>query len=168
MESYSTFLTYLTLPTIKNLSAITVTTGESSCAPIGGYRPIPVSPPSGFLASWVTKEIGRGGGACPWQISGAPGQKIQLTLVDFGVWRGSKDPRDGDGSRPGSRVPEHSGICHIYARIREGGSGSITLCGGEQREKVVYVSEGHKVEVEVTDPRAAPDPSFFIIKYERK
>ena len=147
-----------------------MTTTDNDCV-ARDYKPLPVPLPSGYLANWVTKETKKGSGSCPWQVTAKPGQWIQLTLLDFGVW-GTRDPNDPDvGQRDppsGGNSPQHSGICHIYARIREGSSSSITLCGGEAREKIVYVSEGHEVEIEVTNPRSAPDPAFYIIKYERK
>ena len=67
----------------------------------------------------------------------------------------------------GAGPPEKSGICHIYAHIREQKTrSSITLCGGEARSKVVYTSETSTVEVEVINNRAASEPAYFLLMYE--
>ena len=122
---------------------------------------ITVDAPTGYIANFITMDTGLGSLGCPWRIAGGPGQKVTISLIDFAVWR---------EDLPGNVIagpPEKSGICHIYAQIREQKTrSSITLCGGETREKVVYTSESSSVELEVVNNRAAKEPAFFLLKYE--
>lgn len=127
-----------------------------------------VSRLSGYLSNFVTEETSRGSATCPWVIEGRPGQRFTLTLVDFAVWS-----KDGDGE---SRASLKTGLCQIYAKIREatespaggGGGGGVIVCGGERREQLVYTSETNVVRVEITDPKSGPNPAYFLLKYESK
>ncbi len=47
----------------------------------GGVR---VNAGHGYIASVITEETGVGSADCPWQIRAKPGQKINVTLYDFG------------------------------------------------------------------------------------
>lgn len=42
-----------------------------------------VATTSGYLSSEVTFESGCGTASCPWVIQAQPGQRINLTLLDF-------------------------------------------------------------------------------------
>ena len=44
-----------------------------------------VSPPSGYLSSQAASEHGPGTPNCPWLIKAQPGQKINVTLLDFSL-----------------------------------------------------------------------------------
>jgi len=44
------------------------------------------SPPlSGYLSNYVTELTGCGNIDSPWRIQALPGQRVNLTLIDFGV-----------------------------------------------------------------------------------
>lgn len=68
----------------------TVVSGSSRvCHP---QNPLVVNASSpGFLASVVTDETGLGTNSCPWTLRVSPGQKINLTLMDFSINRHLKN-----------------------------------------------------------------------------
>ncbi len=92
-----------------------------------------------------------GGEHCPWIIKQRPGQRINLTLYDFGVTR-----RSSQGS-----------VCQVYAQVKERGlAADITICGSSVRHKVVYVSETNLIKVSVSDSPYDTDPVRFLLSYE--
>ena len=73
-----------------------------SCLPVVGgtssrqrcSKPLEAPGIVGFISNQVTMEKGLGAVDCPWKITGGAGQRITITLLDFGVWR-----QDGDESK---------------------------------------------------------------------
>jgi hypothetical protein len=59
-------------------------------------------------------------------------------------------------------------VCHIYAKVSEDQAfSSVTVCGGDRREKEVYLAESHVIEVEFPVNVGGKEPSgYFLIKYE--
>ena len=106
---------------------------------------------SGHIASVLTEESGLGSADCPWMIQGQPGQRINFTLLDFAT------------------VPEGGEICHAYAILREKQpTRSITICGGTQRQKNVYTSISHQVEIRILRSQSNNKGRYFVIKYQSK
>lgn len=127
---------------------------------------VQVTSPSGYLASTTTAETQVGSSLCPWHIRAQPGQRISLQLLDFALWTDS--PTDRSAKTP-RNPPETSGICHIYASIRESTSvGSITVCGGDERIRTIYTSETEAIEIEMANMQLARTPSYFVLKYQGK
>lgn len=116
----------------------------------------------GYLASLVTETTGCGSLTSPWSIETDYGRRIRLTLLDFHVAR----------ARPSGFVRPR---CPLYAFVREqlpanAGSGvrKLTVCGGgAERERVVYTSTTHQVEVGIApnDDITGNGP-YFLFKYE--
>jgi len=114
------------------------------------------------LASLVTETTGCGSLTSPWSIETDYGRRIRLTLLDFHVAR----------ARPSGFVRPR---CPLYAFVREqlpanAGSGvrKLTVCGGgAERERVVYTSTTHQVEVGIApnDDITGNGP-YFLFKYE--
>lgn len=50
--------------------------------------PILLTSSSGYLSSYVTEQTGCGGVDSPWRIRAAPGQRINVSLFDFGLGLG--------------------------------------------------------------------------------
>ena len=64
----------------------------------------------GHISSLITEERGVGSVMCPWKISLNPGQRINITLYDFGI------PTDQELEKIG----EHdSSLCFQYALLTE-------------------------------------------------
>merc|ERR1712002_1231033 len=102
-------------------------------------RNIKPSTSSGYLVSRFTHDTSCGSTEVPWLLWSNPGQKINLTLFDFGL-----APSSINGSYSSS---PH---CHVYAIIKEINTGqSVTICGRESRIKNVYVSTSNSVEVRI-------------------
>jgi len=127
---------------------------------------------SGYLASYYAQTLGHGRPDCPWTIAVRPGQRIQLTLIDF-----SADARYGvDGGHHESGPPASAAsavdpavpdFCYRYAQVSEGLSTSrrYTVCAEETREQVVYTSSSNVLNVEITDTVLADVAINFLIKY---
>ena len=92
----------------------------------GGYKepcyssgPVHLHRPVGYISSISTEETGLGVSECPWMIKAHPGQRINITLLDF-------DIQDEHDSKPLAGVNEvvvdrvrHKTFCQKYATIRE-------------------------------------------------
>ena len=113
--------------------------------------------PRGTIGSVVTEENNHGCGSlrCPWLIEVKPGQKINLTLYDFGL---SSAPRD-------FYVPDR---CFRYAVIKEHASARDTpICGDRgQRKSHVYSSNSNSIEIHVVSPEVFSTKGHFLLTYE--
>ncbi len=121
---------------------------------------IRLSEPQGYISSAVTEDLQLGSSMCPWMIQAQPGQKIIITLLDFALWVPNR-------KTTARHPPETSGICHIYANIKERTmAGSVTVCGGDQRERTIYTSETDSVQIEVANMKLSKNVAYFLFKYE--
>lgn len=132
------FLTVLITAIVINnmlfLYIVEDTVNHSTCE--AGGRGLTLTKPRGYLSSHVTSERGVGGADCPWVISVARGQQVNLTLFDFGVT---------------SRYRQSSSLCHVYASVTERTvTSEITVCGDGRREKTVYLSDTHTITVRLS------------------
>ena len=122
------------------------------------HRPIYVTNTTGYLASITSAETGCGTADAPWSIFASPGQRINVTLLDFTI---DQATRADFNSHP--RGP--SRVCTVYATIRElDGRRSVTVCGGEQRQKTVYVSLESSVEIRIINSQ--PEIVNFLIRFD--
>ena len=55
------------------------------------YESVELDGTEGYIGNVVTEGTGYGTSFCPWKIKLAPGQKINITLYDFGVLRYNKE-----------------------------------------------------------------------------
>ena len=134
---------------------------------------------SGYLASYYAQTLGHGRPDCPWTISVRPGQRIQLTLIDFSTdaryhvdgghhgphhEQGPPGPPASAASAVSAAVPD---FCYRYAQVSEGSSTSrrYTVCAEERREQIVYTSSSNVLNVEITDTVLADAAINFLIKY---
>ena len=111
---------------------------------------------TGVIASVVTRETGCGSHKAPWLIKALPGQKINLTLVDFAA-----HGPDGTGSfMDQSR-------CIAYAILREKSANRrTTLCGGRAMESLVYTSKSHELEILILGAQTPETTRHFLLKYK--
>ena len=141
----------------------------------------------GVLASIVAQELDIGSAACPWLIVAEPGQRINITLMDFASYdrspslvaaaaaaarlRRDLSPtgRTGQSRRrqPGSRY------CREYAVVSEDtATKNLVVCSDHRpRTRLVYTSKSHRLKVTFSDltPPSTDDidaPPYFAIKYE--
>ena len=57
--------------------------------------------------------------------------------------------------------------CSAYAIVREREGGrSTTICGGSQRERHIYLSHGHAVEIRIIHGQNRDNGKHFVMKYE--
>ena len=119
--------------------------------------------PSGILSSDITQRTGCGSPNAPWQIKVLPGQRVNLTLFDFG-----RVPNDT--TSPGVNQVNRNSHCHVYAIVKEKKkTKSRTICGAaasETRERNIFVSEGNEIEVRLVTSQRTKDGGQFLVKYE--
>lgn len=128
---------------------------------------------SGYLASYYAQTLGHGRPDCPWTIAVRPGQRIQLTLIDFSAdARYHVDEGHRQAGPPASAAsavdPAAPDFCYRYAQVSEGTSTSprYTVCAEDSREQVVYTSSANVLNVEITDTVLADIAINFLIKYK--
>jgi len=136
----------------------------------------------GYLASFYAQTLGHGRPDCPWTISVRPGQRIELTLIDFSAEArynvdggGHHSAHHDSGGPPGPPAsaasaadPAVPDFCYRYAQVSEGRattSRRYTVCAEDTREQIVYTSSSNVVNVEVTDTVLADVAINFLIKY---
>ena len=88
---------------------------------------------SGYLANIVTEEQSFGSSRCPWIISAPRGQRLNVSLVDFGL--GHRHQSTGGSPSGGAAGPLESsrgagGVCHVYAKISERGASTSDITVG--------------------------------------
>lgn len=131
------------------MTYVAVATAESGTCQ--GQDHVVLKSPSGYLANIVTEETRCGGDSAPWRIDAQPGQRINLTLYDFSHHEAAR----------------HSSSCLIYAFVKEvGSSEKISICGGGQRTKNVYISVLHSLLVFVIRSYNAETERHFLLKYD--
>ncbi len=112
--------------------------------------------PVGIIASVVVGELQSGSRPCPWVIQAQPGQKINITLLDFG----STEEDMGVGFRPS---------CFKYGIIRERDFSSPTIiCSDRVRERNLYLSQTNRVEIQFEQGQHAEKTPHFLIKYNSR
>ena len=91
----------------------------------GGYKepcyssgPVHLHHPHGYISSMLTEETGLGVSECPWMIKAHPGQRINITLLDFDV-KGEGGKKLSGGNEVIVDRARHKTFCHKYATIRE-------------------------------------------------
>ena len=117
-------------------------------------------PPSGgYIASQITNDFGHGS-ICPWRIQAPHGQRVNLTLFDFSSRIAKEESQSGGIQRT---------FCRKYALVKEKGKGHGTpICGGLERVRNVYISEGPTLDIQVLNSKVSSEEVFFAIKYESK
>ncbi|KAI0209181.1 hypothetical protein LSAT2_006151 [Lamellibrachia satsuma] len=107
---------------------------------------------TGYLASIVARDLHLGTRRCPWVVRVSQWQRVNLTLLDFGV---------------SLTYATDKNVCRAYAKIRENGIATdLPICGGRERERAVYLSEGSRIEIRMVHVTTEKDPAHFILKYE--
>ena len=108
----------------------------------------------GTLSSSVTDETNCGSPQSPWVIEGAPGQRINLSVVNFGWTVSSSNQSTG-------------GACQLFGHIIERSLNiNRSLCGGSIRESNAYTSMSNAVEISILSSKARRTSSHFMLKYE--
>jgi len=140
---------------------------------------------SGVLASVTARELGVGMSSCPWLIVAAPGQRINITLMDFAAYDRSPTlvAATAERSRPRRELPSSAQsrrrqydrstrFCREYAVVSEDtATKNLVACSDHRpRTRLVYTSRSHKLQVTFSDVTSstADDVSqpYFAIKYE--
>ncbi len=110
----------------------------------------------GTLSSSVTDESNCGSPQSPWVIEGAPGQRIDLSVINFGWTASSNNQSTG-------------GACQLFGHIIERSLNiNRSLCGGSTRESNLYTSMSNAVEIHVLPTRSRLTKANFLLQYTGK
>ena len=85
------------------------------------------------------------------------------------IWMGTNDVNLRDITLSLLQRQSKQGLqyCSAYAIVRERDGGrSTTICGGSQRERHIYLSHGHAVEIRIIHSQNRDNEKHFVIKYE--
>ena len=107
----------------------------------------------GNLVSFIAEETGCGTVSLPWLIQVSSGQRINVTMLDFGI--SQRDP-DFDASTS----------CRVYAMIYEGDKHGVSVCASDQRLNSVFVSETSELEIRMVIRKDADINPGFMISYK--
>ncbi len=123
------------------------------CSP--GYFPTLLTSP-GTLSSLVTDETTCGSPQSPWVIEGAPGQRINVSVVNF--------------ERTASRNNQSTGgACQLFGHIIERSLNiNRSLCGGSTRESHLYTSTSNVIEIHVLPVMMRQMTTNFLLNYSCK
>ena len=132
-----------------------------SCRSCRNATYIAADMPGGYIASVHTEESGCGKHNCPWVLRAQPGQRLNITLLDFAL---STRHRNTGSAHLG--LPE---VCYTYATLREKGTEKPSMvCGSRDRVSQVYVSSTNEVTVEVAEGKRGGNFGYFLLMYESK
>ena len=101
-----------------------------------------------------------------------PGQRINISLYDFGIWqRRTRQPDGSTSGGVGGGYPDYSldtpAGCQYQLRFSEEIKESfVNLCGTDLRYRHVFLSEGHFAEVYVDTDNPRIEPSGFLIRHQ--
>lgn len=130
-----------------------VVTAASARCRVG--QPITLRVQSGYLSSSVTTDSGRGGADCPWRLTVAVGQHINLTLINFARvslpsaddWSQSHTPSPTTSPPAAATRPK---VCYQLATLRERRfSRVLTECEGAARRSHAFLSTSNVMEVDI-------------------
>ena len=107
-------------------------------------------------------ETDRGSRDCPWIIRTAPGQRLNITLINFArvppleTAAGAPDPEEDFGPK----------VCYHLAKIedRDGYSKTVTGCEREARQKVVHTTTSNEVQISV-ESTDETSQTYFLLHY---
>ena len=110
-----------------------------------------VSEKSGYLSSEQASDSGCGTARCPWHIDLSAGQRVNLSLFDFGP----AAPAAGDP-------------CHWYFVINDGTvTKEITRCQDNRRRfEHIYTSLSNALTIELFQFESKDVAPNFVIQYE--
>ena len=96
---------------------------------------------------------------CPFRIRAQPGQRIRFDIYDFTM-------TDNYLRGVQTNIEEN---CPVVTLFTENGESTMkSLCDGRTRERHVYTSSGHTVDVELILRQSIDTSTLFLIKYKGK
>ena len=120
---------------------------------------VTLTEPEGYLSNRITDETQCGSTEFPWIIKASPGQKVNITMLDF-----SSNHTSVENLLNSRRIPR---ICKVYATIRETTAmRSTTVCGSQGRERNIYTSSKNEVEVRILGNSAGNKKTQFLLYYQ--
>ena len=138
-----------------NRSSVQFTVMETTKEQCHSSNSLVITSESGYIASSQIESTPFARSACSVTLRSKPGQRWNISLVDFGV--GADDTGKATGSREETKPP----ICLRYAVIREGSQTGSVVCGGEIKERLVYLSSTNVVHMEALGRKDSPDSTQF-------
>jgi len=154
---------------VIHLCCDAVERGErSSC---DRYRAIKSTAVSGYFTSTSAEERGPGSSVCPWMIEAQPGQRINVTLYSFADIASdaaaNRRPAGSHGIRRPGYGPLRPDVCFEIAVLRDGRTRKpVTVCGDEDRQVALLLSENNVVSIEMPNPTLVQSLGTFVFHYQ--
>lgn len=124
-------------------------------------QPVTVTAQSGFLANVITETSEVGSESCPWLLSAQPGQRFNLTVVNF-----ARAPNTG-GVNADPDMGGSPRICYQLAVLMENGvRRTLTECEGGSRISRPFLSASHQVQISMMNRKS--HDVYFLVKFEGK
>ena len=159
-HTLDTYCTANLTPTI-NSSHFVIPVHTGSRQQCQRKKHVALPPGRGYLASVMASEYGFGSVRCPWVVSAARGQRINITLHNFARYHSQDSGAISDQFRPDA--------CYEFAVLKEGNSKkNVVGCVGEDRQTHIYTSTGNSVELYVLDRIIATEAVQFLLEYNGK
>ena len=156
MINYKIPAVYLSRSRISNFPVATSTNDDD-------YRKmkfVRVARRVGYLASEVTRETGFGSSHCPWLIEARPGQRIEITLFNFG--------RIGTTAAE-NEVLQSAVACRDVALVKDSLQRTpVKLCASDRRETLVYTTDTNVAHVHIYRKGLQAPHVPFLLKYSGK
>lgn len=107
----------------------------------------------------MTADTGLGTLDCPWVVKASIGQRLQLSVFDFG-----KVVRDESGKWIQSNYNSHN--CPVHLVLHDGSAISeMPLCGGGNRERHLVTSKENSVKIYLIMHMSEENLPHFLISY---
>lgn len=149
-SSWSYYFLLWTCSTIIYPFLCSVVSTSRPCSTSGSSSPL--SGPWGYLASSVTNSTGCGGPHHPWRVQARPGQRINLTLLNF-AWaehaRGAGDSLACDS------------IGHVSDQTLP--ASQTVVCAGSQRRRHLLTTVSNSVNISLLPSNQRQPGTNFII-----
>jgi len=123
-----------------------------------------------YLSSYMAATYEHGTARCPWHITAAPGQRVELFVLDFSLSARYRSVWSDDVDRQQLQHDvDAMEYCHVYATVRERSrtsAGDTLICARDARETLVYTSDTNSIVVEIS-AHAVENPSAnFLVKFK--
>ena len=110
-----------------------------------------VTSPTGFLSASAVTESQVDSSGCPWVISASQGQRINVTLLEFG---------SGGSVEPGVECLRRYAIVTDISEHKD-----HNICASNKRLSHAFTSKGSTIEIRIPD-LSLVHKALFLLKYE--
>lgn len=124
-------------------------------------EPVMLTKSHGFLSSQTATETALGQSDCPWTYEGRFGQRIAVTVYEFGVMLKMDDET---WTRP-NFFTRNCPVSLIMTE-QDGGVQRLPLCGNGHRKRELALSKGHIVQMHLVFRMSMEVMPHYLLEYK--